>query len=118
LRSLTSSDNFTPPTTGGSGQTGEHWMTPSWAENPTSHYVLEERKDSQLLQINRVDQQKCYRFGRNTRLGSDVGLKHLSISRVHAALVHGPEDTIFLFGENLLFLFFSLFFEAPDFYFF
>ena len=43
---------------------GEHWKTPSWAVDPSSQYVLESRKDGQLLQILRVDQKKCYRFGR------------------------------------------------------
>jgi hypothetical protein len=46
---------------------GEHWVVPSWSVEPCDQYVLESRKKDQLLSIIRVDQQNCYRFGRNTR---------------------------------------------------
>lgn len=75
---------------------GEHWPTPEWACDPENNMVLETRKDGKMIDMVRVDKKKCYRFGRNTRLGSDICLNHLSISRVHAALVHGEKSSVFI----------------------
>ncbi len=51
---------------------GEHWPTPEWACDPENNMVLETRKDGKMIDMVRVDKKKCYRFGRNTRLGSDI----------------------------------------------
>ena len=52
--------------------TGEHWPTPEWARSPENNMVLEIRKDGRMIDMIRVDKKNCYRFGRNTRLGSDI----------------------------------------------
>ena len=57
---------------GGEPLRGERWPTPEWACDPENNMVLETRKDGRIIDMVRVDKKKCYRFGRNTRLGSDI----------------------------------------------
>ena len=48
------------------------WRVPEWAVQPSSKIILECKKEGSVIEIQRIDQQMCYRFGRNLRRGCDI----------------------------------------------
>lgn len=71
---------------------------PAWAvpARQGSEEQLEVTKDGKMVKLMPVTTRACYLFGRDKRASGAIYLRHLSISRQHAALVHDREGRALL----------------------
>mmetsp|Transcript_18281 Transcript_18281/g.21946 ORF Transcript_18281/g.21946 Transcript_18281/m.21946 type:complete len:287 (+) Transcript_18281:290-1150(+) len=75
----------------------DRWKPPAWATVPSSSGLvyLEGVKEGQVVETLCIDEQECYVLGRNAQV-VDIQLDHPSLSRQHAALVHGQNGLTIL----------------------
>jgi len=73
------------------------FQPPSWARRPKLHQCgLEVYKRGKLvLVIKDINRKKCTIFGRNKSM-CDIWLEHPSISRQHAAILHGSSGNMYI----------------------
>jgi len=73
------------------------FQPPSWARRPKlQHCGIEVYKQGKRVQVIKdINRKKCTIFGRNAKM-SDILLEHPSISRQHAAIIHGSSGNIYV----------------------
>lgn len=70
---------------------GSKFEIPSWASPPSGTLRFDVMKDGVKIDTVDMGKKKCFRVGRQEE--NDLVLDHLSISRQHAAIVHGTENS-------------------------